>query len=163
METTLCYTLSTVSQTLAGALGMLAAFLALRVSALDATIRGVLQELEARMGVLPATMRPVGGSARETLRAWNQQVEQAGQGQGYAVQALAVANHALRSREGLLGATRGAFIVSGSVMGACFLGLALSPWLAVSPWGAIPAFVVAIVGGAGCLFWYGQIVRRALE
>jgi len=38
METALYYTLSTLSQTLAGALGMLAAFLVLRVSSLDAIV-----------------------------------------------------------------------------------------------------------------------------
>lgn len=161
METALYYTLSTVSQSLAGALGMLAAFLAIRVSSLDATVRSALDELERRRGIDLAT-RPVSGSVREALTGWRQRFEGT-QGHDYDRQMLARAEHVQASRETLLRDATRAFVVSACVMGASLVGLAVSPWLGQSGWRAVPTFFVGIGGAILCLAWYGRIVTGALR
>ena len=157
METALYYTLSTVSQTLAGALGMLAAFLVLRVSTLDMSIREAIGRLQDTTHIHPH------GGNQEILRVFQEEVKRQPQGRGAAVLALAHADRALQTRAGLLGAARAAFTLSACMMGICFIGLASSPWLALAAWRAIPVVAFVILGGVGCLVWYGLIVRGALE
>jgi len=163
METALYYTLSTISQTLAGALGMLAAFLALRVSSLDATVRTALTELDQRAPGGPAVeARPASGSVRETLSAWRRRFGDP-LGGGYLITVLQQAEHLHQARETLLREARGALVVSACVMAICFVGLACTPWLGGDPWRAVPAFTMTIVAGAGCLLWYGRLVVRAFD
>ncbi len=160
MENALYYTLSTVSQTLAGALGMLAAFLALRVSTLDTRIRERLRELFERTHALD-----LGNcGAREALSAWGAWIASCRDPRAKSVlRAFGDAERDQQSRDRLLRGVRRALIASACVMGACFTGLASSPWLALAPGRAIGALCLAILGGVACLVWYGLIVRGALE
>ena len=161
METALYYTLSTVSQTLAGALGMLAAFLALRVSVVDASIRAGLDELHKRTGALDLGK---GGSTHEAVEKWREWIAQPHGALAATIRdAFDRASWNQRLRDALLRGARRAFVTSAGVMAACFVGLAAAPWLGCSAWRGVPVFVLAIAGGVVCLVWYGRIVGAALK
>ena len=159
-ETALYYTLSTVSQTLAGALGMLAAFLAIQTSALDAALRAEISEMESRHGPDPA-VRPTSGSTAEMLGAWRVRLNTVRD--SYSVLLLERGERLLRKKARILRTAARAFAWSAAVMGACFVGLATTPWLSCTRPRAWTAAAVAIAGGIACLVWYGKIVREALD
>jgi hypothetical protein len=163
-ETSLYYTLSTVSQTLAGALGMLAAFLALRVAALEAVFRANISELETRSGMINAEVRPPSGGDADTLEGWRKHFSERDltTGNSWNVQLFRRAERNLTAKRGLLRHAVLAFIVSATVMALCFVGLAITPWLSDSTSRAEAAAGFAVVGGIACLVGFGWIVRAAL-
>lgn len=164
METALYYTLSTVSQTLAGALGMLAAFLALRVAALDSTINSELTDLERWTQTQAGAMRPRSGSVIDRLHGWRKRFGPGDfESDDGKVGMLLRAEESYQSRTVLLGQARSAFVASAVVMGSCFVGLALAPWLGCVALRGGSAAAVAIIGGVLCLVWYGRIVGTALK
>jgi hypothetical protein len=131
MDTALYYTLSTVSQTLAGALGMLAAFLAIRITALEAALRADLAELEARTAGPSVGVRPESGSVAETLAGWRLRFSTGDfeRGSSYGALLLRRAEQGQESKATLLREAQWAFILSAAVMVGCFVGLASTPWL----------------------------------
>lgn len=159
METALYYTLSTVSQTLAGALGMLVAFLAIRAASLDATLKDALTELLDRAGADPR-MRPASGSSSDLLRELDLLFGKTED--GWTKSTLLQAKHVHAMREALLSEARAAFVLSAVVMVACFAGLSCSPWIAGEFWRAVATLAAACVSGGGCLYTYGRLVLRAL-
>jgi hypothetical protein len=159
-STALYYTFSTVSQTLAGALGMLAAFLALRAAALEGTFNAAARELERMTGRWgqQASLR----TRAELVSFWRSvlSAEQTGAGQHRAVLATAEAAH--ESRERMLAEARRAFVASAAVMAACFVALAMTPLLSRSAGVSVVALGLLILAAVACLYWYGRIVREAL-
>lgn len=158
METALYYTLSTVSQTIAGALGMLAAFLALRVSALDADFNAAARELERSTGQWGIQARY--GKPADIINHWTHFLADSSASKNAV---LDTARRAHTGRRMLLLAARRVFVVSACVMSACFVGLASAPVLCHSLAVSVVALAVAILGGIRCLFSYARIVRDALE
>ena len=164
-ETALYYTLSTVSQTLAGALGMLAAFLALRVSALDTAIRSDLQQLEVQTQSVNPAVRPADGRTSTAWKGWRAWWGQYGGDPSHAWKGQLIdrGERAEAVKAALLRQAKWAFAGSAAVMGSCFVGLAAAPWLSCVWLRAWAAAFVVIVGGMACLVWYGRIVREALD
>jgi hypothetical protein len=160
-DTALYYTLSTVSQTLAGALGMLAAFLALRVSALDGPIRDL--RLWARLAYPP--LQPAAAQTEPLLTAAKAWFAANGGDpvHRHVGQTIDEAQRAYGARTTLLQQAKSAFAGSALVMGCCFVALACTPWLSSSEARAWTVAAVAIISGIACLVWYGRIVRAALD
>jgi hypothetical protein len=161
VETTIYYTLSTISQTLAGSLAILAAFLAIRVSSLDATVRQALSELDRRAGGDNTEARATGG-LREELKAWQRWLD-GQQGVAHSHRVLATANQVQAAKDAVLDEARKVFVASTCVMVGCFIGLALAPSIAGSPFRTVSALVLTIGGGVGCLVWYGLMLGRTLR
>lgn len=141
---------------------MLAAFLVLRVSSLDAKVSAALLQLSAVASDVHPADKGIAG-AFEIIRARLPGMQQIHAAPGWAPQVLDQGERAYASRLGLLPAARKAFVISAALMVACFVGLACTPWLGHSKWRAAPTFVVAIVGGLVCLVSYGRLVAGALN
>jgi hypothetical protein len=163
-ENALYYTLSTVSQTLAGALGMLAAFLAIRVASLDATIQTDLEGLKRETG---ESYWPSLSGARDIagiIEAWDTHIKgMPGLQTEARMSLLNRARSTLVLKTDLLEGAQRAFILSAIIMGVCFAGLAVTPWLGVVAERGETAGGLAVLCGVTCLVWYGRIVRAALK
>jgi hypothetical protein len=163
METALYYTLSTISQTLAGALGMLAAFLALRLSALHATIGDESETLQQRLGYVDPLSLPT-PTPDEIIRAHVRRfsAEELRRGGSVGARVAQRAGDDVAARDFLIAAATRAFVISAYVMAACFVGLALAPAAGTSAALAILILAAAIAAAVFCLVLYGRLVLRSL-
>jgi hypothetical protein len=160
MESALYYTLSTVAQTLAGALGMLAAFLAIRVAALDAIARDAIATVQ-RLPHPAVDMMALPVATDDAIDALEQRLPQ--EGAGAHRRWVAEAKQARSKRTKILSGARRAFVLSIVAMVGCFCGLAFTPWLRSCSPVAVLALAVAVLLSASCLRRYWFIVRDALE
>jgi hypothetical protein len=175
LTTSLYYTLSTISQTLAGALGLFAAFMIIRIGAFNQLIHERMAELYAELNYADQAL----GQARargdakavfDFYRAHQEKARPTG-GFGNPPRMPLNASQELRLSEGesmvqrkasLLRDVGYALLASAVTIAGCFAGLALTP-VAGDGAAAIGALAVAVLFGGGCLAGLVLTMIRALK
>lgn len=177
MDTALYYTLSTVSQTLAGAMGVLAAFVLIRLSALNSAIAERVRYLyENLQGDLHIYRESLGvGGGEKVLAQFRAQFDkevkdsaaehrQREQGFNNRTEAHLLEGEAmLASRRRLLEDTTRSVIATVVVIGVALIGLLFGPALLVSPTLYWIVCGGAVVGAVGVLGWYIKLVKTAVS
>jgi hypothetical protein len=175
LTTALYYTLSTISQTLAGALGLFAAFMIIRISAFNQLIYERMAELYAELNYADQTLGQARarGDAKAVFVFYRAHQEKARPTGGFgnpprmplnASQELRLSEGEamVQRKESLLRSVGYALVASAVTIAACFAGLALTP-VAGDGAVAVAALVVAVLLGAGCLSALVTIMIRALK
>jgi hypothetical protein len=170
METTLYYTFSTVAQTLAGAIGLLAAFVIYYLAQLDGKLRTHLEVLYLRYPNVTETL--------DLEFLWTQydipgllkyfgedKLEQLSRGDGLdKAQYLGPAGKLYQKRQLLVGRMRIGLWWTGATILASVATLSIAGIIAES-YGALGVLLLALaVAAVGiCLFLYGRIVVAAIR
>jgi len=175
LDTTLYYTFSTIAQTLAGALGLVAAFTVIRISAFNQLLHNHADDLyvsaEADEVVTRHYIRGDKPALFKCYRAKHEEIKQRG-GTGNPPQPylnvrqeaiLTESEAMLASKASLLADTGSALLVSVGVILACFLCLAVANWLKAVPMVAYASLVLVVAGAAYCLWSYVKLLRKALR
>jgi hypothetical protein len=174
-ETTLYYAFSTVSQTLGGVLGLVAAFVVIRLSGLSSEIASIVKDLRESIPLdmyteiysppdaEPSVDRGWLGQYSSFFRAWAA-VRQAQAGAfSHQRRSLGRAVGLQQTRDRLICDTRVAIGLTSVVILIALVGIAAAPWLACSRWRGAPALVVTIGGTAACLALFWRAISRALD
>ena len=159
MENALYYTLSTISQTLAGALGLLAAFMIIRLT-------GIAQQLEKHFENLQTADDPEWHRARfrsdyaTLLRlAESAQDKLAANGRTYH---LPVARELVTARSGIIASLLHYLVVTAALILACVLGLSWAPELAQTGAPARVLLAMAALAVLYCLQGYVRLIMKAI-
>jgi hypothetical protein len=175
LDNTLYYTFSTISQTLAGALGLLAAFIIIRIGAFNLLLHDHARDLyESVGGDAIARQHYVRGDKPALFKWFRDRHEEVRKqdGTGNPPQPFLDAHHelVLTEAEAMLGRkaavtkdTTRALFVSAIEIFACFAALAIAHWLKTIPCLAYILLVLILAGAASCLGLYVQLLRRALR
>jgi hypothetical protein len=175
LDTTLYYTFSTISQTLAGALGLLAAFMVIRISAFNLLLHDHARDLYETAGGDEIARRHYVRGDKPALFKWyrdkHEEVRKQG-GTGNPPRpfldtrqeaVLTEAEAMLASKAALTNGTAWTLLASVAVILACFLSLAIVHWLRTVPSVAHGFLVLILAGSAYCLWSYVQLLRKALR
>ena len=167
LESTLFYTMSTIAQTLAGAMGLLGAIV---LFALQATGRSV-EDAASRLAELPHEtasslyVRHLLGrrSFQELADLYEGLLSESTETNTELLFYHSVLAWQLQHEHAIRQAFWKALLASGGAVSASILSLALAPQLASRPpWGAV-ALVVTVAGAIGCLILYGIVLRVLLH
>jgi hypothetical protein len=173
-DTSLYYTLSTIAQTLAGALGLLAAFMVIRLTAPNQLLRDHARQLyEAGADNLVRSYYARGDHA--ALFAWYrarfEEVRAKG-GTGNPPRqflnpgqetVLTEAEQILATKSALVAQTRHALFASAAVILGCFFSLATVHWLKTTPVMAAGIMILILGGATYCLWCYLRLLKKALR
>jgi hypothetical protein len=175
LDTTLYYTFSTISQTLAGALGLLAAFIIIRIGAFNLLLHDHAHDLYESVGGDAIARQHYVRGDKPALFKWfrdkHEEVkEQGGTGNpprpflDTRLEAVLTEAEAMLTRKTTLtGGTIHALFASAFVILACFVALATVHCLKAIEPVAYGVLVSIVVGAAYCLCLYVWLLRRALR
>jgi hypothetical protein len=176
LNTALYYTLSTISQTLAGALGLFAAFMIIRIDAFNKLIYERMTELYSELGFGDEglTKARASGNAKAVFAFYRGRQEKARPtgGSGHPPQMplgrsqedrLAEGEAMVGRKQALLDRVGRALLANGLAIVSCFAGLGATPLIASRAAVAWVALVVAVLFGAGCIVALLCIMKRALS
>jgi hypothetical protein len=176
METALYYTFSTIAQTLAGVLGLFAAFLALRINAFNHVIYERMHDLQQGKnwgssellghfgrGDAPAFFGYFRGQFEEVkAQAGTSDPPQQVLDQGEAA-LLTQAEGLLERKAKLLRAAQRVIVASATVIIFSFIMLMNVPWVKDCTGIAVLLLFLGVAGAAGCVVWYVLMILTALR
>ena len=175
LDNTLYYTFSTISQTLAGALGLLAAFMITRVSAFNHLIAERVKELYDWVGGEQDMMRNyLHGNAEAVLhfyRTTHDRVKREG-GTGNPTQPflnsrqeaqLIAAEGMIERKKKLLAGTRDSLLLSAATILFSLVCLIVTPYLHKHAAWTYTASVLGVAGAAVCMASYVKLIMIALK
>ena len=173
MDTALYYTFSTIAQTLAGVLGLLAAFLALRINAFNHVIYERMHDLHQRKNWTDSELLGHfwSGNAPAFFGYFKAKLEEVNTEEGIGNSLLdegdklllTQADGLLERRKRLLREAKYVFLTSAVVIIFSFTVLMFVPRVYNRPGIPIRLLVLGVVGAAICVFWYVRIILNALR
>jgi hypothetical protein len=161
METALYYTFSTIAQTLASALGLLAVFLALRINAFNRVIYDNMHELQRRRQsdtseVPEALMYFWSGDPYKFFKAVDVR-------DPYENRLVEASKDLLKRRSELLVLPKRVFVASAIVIIFSFIVLMTVPWVHDRTSIAVLLLLLGVAGATRCMIWYVQMILTALR
>jgi hypothetical protein len=158
-DQTIYYTLSTIAQTLAGALAVLVAFVVLKLSALDGAIGNALYEIQSRHVAWDTIWAALGKSGMEGMdKATGDAIRDQRLRSIYSG-----AEAAMRTRAPIVTALSWAVAASVIDIALCFVALPLTPKLLECPPWASRAVWGAVGLGIVCLLLYSWLIFTVIR
>ena len=161
MSNALYYTFSTIAQTLAGAMALLAAFLLYRLQTLN-------QSIEKDAERISIALAPYHGRAHEMLRGreYNELLKAAEyipQGQARPEAESARLSTLLRTKQNLLRRFKIALYLTASLITLSIAVLVATPYLSTFQLAVYTVFASGLIGFVACIVSYISVLRAAFD